>query len=55
MTPQVPWCSEEALEMHEEPCAVPGELSDNPLSHQVPSAWRCGPHTGVGEDGKLYQ
>ena len=30
MTPQVPWCSEEALEMHEEPCAVPGELSDNP-------------------------
>lgn len=37
MTPQVPWCSEELLEIHEEPCVVPGKLLDNSHSYQVPS------------------
>lgn len=29
MTTQVSWCSEKLLEMHEEPCVVPGKLLDN--------------------------
>lgn len=37
MTTQVSWCSEELLEMHEEPYVVPGKLSDNSQSYQVAS------------------
>lgn len=37
MTLQVPWCSEELLEINEEPCVVSGKLSDNSHSYQVPS------------------
>ena len=37
MTTQVSWCSEELLEMQEEPYVVPGKLSDNSQSYQVAS------------------